>query len=32
VFGDRPHVKIPDEFYFAGAAAPKAEETLKGFF
>jgi ribosome-associated protein len=33
VFGERPLVKIPDEFYF-GAATPVTKETdnLKGFF
>lgn len=32
VFGDRPQVKIPDEFYFSGPAKTSAEENLKGFF
>jgi ribosome-associated protein len=32
VFGDYPQARIPDEFYFSGASAPKTEDSLKGFF
>lgn len=32
VFGERPQVKIPEEFYFAGPAKTTTEETLKGYF
>ena len=32
VFGERPQVKIPEEFYFAGPAKTTGEDNLKGFF
>lgn len=33
VFGERPLVKIPEEFYFGAAASGKKEnDNLKGFF
>lgn len=32
VFGDRPQVQIPEEFYFSGTVKATTEETLKGFF
>lgn len=31
VFGERPQVKIPDEFYFSGATPSKVDDT-KGYF
>lgn len=32
VFGDRPQVKIPEEFYFAGPVKQTTEDNLKGYF
>ncbi len=32
VFGERPQVKIPDEFYFSGPTKTTTEDALKGFF
>jgi len=32
VFGERPQVKIPEEFYFSGPTKTTTEDALKGFF
>lgn len=32
VFGERPQVKIPEEFYFSGPTKTTSEDALKGFF
>jgi ribosome-associated protein len=32
VFGERPQVQIPEEFYFAGPTKTTTEDALKGFF
>ena len=32
VFGERPQIKIPEEFYFSGPTKTTSEDALKGFF
>ncbi len=32
VFGERPQIQIPEEFYFSGPTKTTSEEALKGFF